>query len=154
MTSPDAIRPILVRESIQVELDPSMAFRLFTDGIDQWWPLNEGFSFGGDKTKSIHLEPWPDGRLYEQWDDGDRFETGRVTACDPPNRIVFTWKDVENRGTMEVEVNFISDSRGTLVTVEHRGFERLGPAGADLATRYAGGWPRVLDRFAERAQTQ
>jgi uncharacterized protein YndB with AHSA1/START domain len=154
VTSPDSTRPVLVKESIRVELDPDRAFILFTSGIDEWWPLDEGFSFGGDKASSIHLEPWPDGRLYEQWVDGDRFETGRVTECEPPDRLVFTWRDAEDRGTMEVEVRFAPQHEGTLVTVEHRGFERLGPSGTDLAARYAGGWPRVLERYARRAEIE
>ena len=52
-------RPILVRESVQVELDPAKAFTLLTDGMNEWWPLNKGFSFGGERAVSIHLEPWP-----------------------------------------------------------------------------------------------
>lgn len=150
-TSGDAGR-LLVRESVRVGLDLDEAFELFTDGINQWWPLDEGFSFGGDRARSIHLEPWLDGRLYELWDDGDSFETGRVIECDPPRRIVFTWRDAENRGEMEVEVSFLTEDEGTRVQVEHRGFERLGPDGANLAAGYAGGWPRVLQSYRANSQ--
>jgi uncharacterized protein YndB with AHSA1/START domain len=151
-TSGDGER-LLVRESVSVDLDLDQAFRLFTDGINEWWPLNEGFSFGGDRAKSIHLEPWLDGRLYELWDDGDSLETGRVIECDPPRRIVFTWRDAEERAEMEVEVSFLTEDEGTRVQVEHRGFERVGPNGADLAARYAGGWPRVLQSFLAHSKT-
>lgn len=115
------------------------------------WPLDEGFSFGGDRAKEIHLEPRVGGRLYEKWADGDEFQTGRVIECDPPRRIVFTWRDEEGRGEMEVDVLFTPEGDGTLVTVEHRVFERLGPGGEeDLAARYAGGWPRVLQAYASK----
>ena len=54
-------------------------------------------------------------------------------------------------GETEVEVPFLQEGEGTRVTVEHRGFERLGPA-ADAATRqYGGGWPRLMRAFADRS---
>jgi hypothetical protein len=59
--------------------------------------------------------------------------------------------DEHERGEMEVEVGFTPNGDGTRVTVEHRGFERLGPGGEDLAIRYAGGWPRVLQVFASNS---
>jgi uncharacterized protein YndB with AHSA1/START domain len=138
---------IVVRESVLAELSLEHAFGLFTDGINQWWPLEEGYSFGGDRAREVHLEPWVGGRLYERWADGEEFQTGRVLECDRPHRIVFTWRDKHERGETEVEVGFTPEGDGTRVTVEHRGFERLGPGGEDLAARYAGGWPRVLQAF-------
>jgi uncharacterized protein YndB with AHSA1/START domain len=141
---------IVVRESVLAELSLEQAFALFTEGINEWWPLDEGYSFGGDRAREVHLEPWVGGRLYERWVDGDEFQTGRVIECDRPHRIIFTWRDEHERGEMEVEVRFAAEGERTRVTVEHRGFERLGPGGEELAARYAGGWPRVLQAFAVR----
>jgi uncharacterized protein YndB with AHSA1/START domain len=138
---------IVVRESVLVELPLEQAFALFTEGINEWWPLEEGYSFGGDMAREVHLEPWVEGRLYERWVDGEEFQTGRVIESDRPHRIVFTWRDEHERGEMEVEVRFTPEGEGTRVMVEHRGFERLGPGGEELAARYAGGWPRVLQAF-------
>jgi len=140
----------VVRESVQVELPQDQAFWLFTEGINEWWPLEEGYSFGGERATGIHLEPRAGGRLYETCVDGDEFQTGRVIACDRPHRIVFTWRDEHGRGEMEVEVRFTPEDDGTLVTVAHRGFERLGTGGKELAARYSGGWPRVLRAFASQ----
>ena len=95
----------------------------------EWWPLEEGYSFGGDRTVGIVLEAREDGRLYERFRDGDSFEVGRVLACSPPDRIVFTWKDPTWSGATEVEVSFRPEGAGTRVAVEHRGFERLGADG-------------------------
>jgi uncharacterized protein YndB with AHSA1/START domain len=142
---------IVVRESVLAELPLEQAFGLFTEGINEWWPLEEGYSFGGDRAREVHLEPWVGGRLYERWADGEEFQTGRVLECDRPHRIVFTWRDEHERGEMEIEVGFTPEGDGTRVTVEHRGFERLGPGGEDLAIRYAGGWPRVLQIFASKS---
>jgi uncharacterized protein YndB with AHSA1/START domain len=139
-----------VRQSVFVELPADEAFRLFTDGIGEWWPLDEGFSYGGDRAKEIFLEPRVGGRFYERIVDGDELQVGTVVACTPPERIVFTWRGHWQAET-EVEVSFSPRAEGTIVEVEHRGFDRLGADGAAAARRWAGGWPRVVRAFADRA---
>jgi uncharacterized protein YndB with AHSA1/START domain len=139
---------VAVREEVRVDRSPADAFRLFTAGIGEWWPLEEGYSFGGDRAKEIYLEAKPGGRFYERFVDGDELQVGRVVACEPPRRIVFTWKNPEWRGETEVEVSFIPEGERTRVTIEHRGFERLGPGGEEAARQYGGGWPRVMHVFA------
>ena len=96
----------VVREEVHVDRSPSEAFRLFTAGIGEWWPLEEGYSFGGDRAKEIHLDAVRGGRFFERFVDGDELQVGRVIVCDPPHRIVFTWKDPDWRGDTEVEVTF------------------------------------------------
>jgi uncharacterized protein YndB with AHSA1/START domain len=140
---------VTVREEVRVDRSPSEAFDLFTAGIGRWWPLEEGYSFDGSRAKEIHLEAVPDGRFYERFVDGDELQVGRVLDCDPPHRIVFTWKDPDWRGETEVEVWFRADGDRTRVTVEHRGFERLAEAGDAAARQFGSGWPRVMQRYAE-----
>src|SRR5262249_18093453 len=45
-----------VRKSIHVKRSVEDSFRLFTQDIGKWWPLKEGFSFGGERADQIHLE--------------------------------------------------------------------------------------------------
>jgi uncharacterized protein YndB with AHSA1/START domain len=142
---------VVVRESVQVKLPPEAAFRLFTEGINQWWPLQEGYSHGGDRAREIFLEPVEGGRFYERFVDGDELQIGTVKACTPPDRILFTWRSPHWQADTEVEVRFLAQDVGTTVEVEHRGFERLGPDGKAIARRRAGGWPRVVQAFATRA---
>jgi uncharacterized protein YndB with AHSA1/START domain len=156
MTTPgdpdvEARAALAVRQSVHVELPPSDAFRLFTDGIGEWWPLEEGYSYGGDRARSIFLEPVDGGRFFERFVDGDELQVGTVMSRSPPDRIVFTWRSPEWRGDTEVDVRFMADGAGTSVLVEHRGWERLGPDGAAIAARWANGWPRVVAAFAGRA---
>ena len=82
-----------VHQVVRVPLTPADAFRLFTQGIGEWWPLDEGYSYGGDRAREIHLEPRVGGRFFERFVDGDELEVGHVIVCDPPNRIVSTWSD-------------------------------------------------------------
>jgi uncharacterized protein YndB with AHSA1/START domain len=135
---------VAVRQEVRVDRPAADAFRLFTAGIGQWWPVEEGYSFGRDRASEIHLEATPGGRLYERFVDGEELLIGRVLECDPPHRIVFTWKGPDWPGETEVEVSFAAEGERTLVAVEHRGFERLGPEGDRRYRQFGGGWPRIM----------
>lgn len=141
-----------VRQTVTVPLPPDAAFALFTEGIQQWWPLDEGYSYGGDRARDIVLEPKPGGRFYERFVDGDEFQVGTVTECTPPDLIRFTWRSAEWSHPTEVEVVFLPQPGGTRVELVHSGFENLGSDGPDLARQWGGGWPRVLETFAQRAE--
>jgi uncharacterized protein YndB with AHSA1/START domain len=141
---------VVVRESVRVELPPQEAFRLFTEGINQWWPLQEGYPYGGDRAREIFLEP-AEGGFYERFVDGDELQVGTVRICSPPDRILFTWRSPNWQAETEVEVRIIADDLGTSVHLEHRGFERRGREGQAIARRWVGGWPRVVQAFATRA---
>jgi uncharacterized protein YndB with AHSA1/START domain len=150
----DAPAPRAVLEPIRLSATVSQprpdAFRLFTEGIATWWPLHEGFSYGGARAKEVILEPVVGGRFYERYTDGHEFEVGRVIACDPPRRIVFTWKGAASAPT-EVDVRFVSQGSLTRVDIEHRGWERLLPSERDRRTAFSNGWPTVLARYASAA---
>jgi uncharacterized protein YndB with AHSA1/START domain len=139
------------RQSVDVAIPPAAAFQLFTDGIAQWWPLHEGFSYGGERAASIALEPRLGGRFFERFTDGDELQVGEVIACEPPARIVFTWQAPGWAGTTEVEVTFSGDDRRTRVEVEHRGWDRLGPGLEGEAEGFRNGWPAVLGAYAAAA---
>jgi uncharacterized protein YndB with AHSA1/START domain len=133
-----------------VRCTPDTAFRVFTREIGRWWPLDRGFSYGGKRAKEIHLDDQPGGRLYERYTDGSEFEIGRVTRCDPPRLIVFTWKSPAWEAATEVEVRFIAAGNGTRVELEHRGWE-AGPKVSESSKGFAGGWDTVLAQFATHA---
>jgi uncharacterized protein YndB with AHSA1/START domain len=143
---------LVVRESIRVDVPTVQAFRLFTEGIGEWWPLDEGYAHGGDRAREIFLEPVEGGRFFERLVDGDELQVGTVLVCSPPQRIVFTWRSQDWVAATEVDVRFTPLDDGTMVQLEHRGWDRLGPDGDELARRYASGWPRVVQAFAERAR--
>ena len=151
-----SLEPI-VRE-IEVPRAPVDAFRIFTSDMGTWWPT-ERFSMAaddeGNEPDRVVFEARLGGRIYEVWGDGTEHDWGRVTAWDPPGRVVLDWKpnDLDHPFT-EVEVTFTpTPDGGSRVRLEHRRWELLG---AELGTRgreaYANGWPYVLDvRFAEAA---
>ncbi len=145
--TPAPMEPI--RLSATVARPAADAFRIFTEGIGEWWPSNRGYSFGGGRLKEVCLEPVAGGRLYERYTDGEEFEVGRVIVCEPPRRIVFTWQGRWSEPT-EVEVRFTPEGSATRVDLEHRGWERLGASAEQSRTSYLNGWPTVLGRYVER----
>jgi uncharacterized protein YndB with AHSA1/START domain len=138
-----------VNRSVTVNVAPERAFRAFVDDIGKWWPLAEGFAFAGDRAQDMYLEGREGGRVYERSMDGKEFHIGTVTVYDPPSRVVFTWGEAtaEWDGATEVEVRFTSHGGSTRVDLEHRGFDRIGPAAGETRDTYDGGWVTVLDRF-------
>jgi uncharacterized protein YndB with AHSA1/START domain len=144
----------VAHQRVHVPLSPAEAFRLFTDGIQQWWPLEEGYSYGGERANEVHLEARVGGRFFERFVDGDEFQVGRVMVCEPPDRLLFTWRDPDWTAQTEVEVTFTAEGDGTRVSLSHRGFDRLGPDWETIAARWAGGWPRVIGAFAHSAAQQ
>jgi uncharacterized protein YndB with AHSA1/START domain len=143
-------RLVAVRESVTVNCQLDEAFALFTTRMGEWWPLDKA-SYGGDRAQDIFLEPRIGGRFFERFVDGDELQVGRVVDCDPPNRITFTWKSADWEGETEVEVKFTPQATETRVDLEHRGFERLGSIGPDVAAKFRGGWPGVMVSFVRRA---
>ena len=140
-----------IRKSIHVKRPVERTFRLFTEDIGKWWPLKEGFSFGGERAAEVFLEGREGGRFFERFADGEEFDVGLVTAYVPPTRIVFTWKAPEWDGPTEVEVRFSPEEDGTRVDLEHRGWERAGARGGDRRKDYERGWNRVLACFVNHA---
>jgi uncharacterized protein YndB with AHSA1/START domain len=140
-------RPVAVHETVEVDCSVEDAFDFFTTRMGEWWPLDKA-SYGGDRAKDISLESQVGGRFFERFVDGDELQVGSVIACEPPDRIVFTWHTSDWEGETEVEVTFTPLGEGTRVHLEHRGFERIGRLGPDVADKFRGGWPGVMQSFA------
>jgi uncharacterized protein YndB with AHSA1/START domain len=120
------------RASVLVKVPPEVAFRAFTDDIDQWWRRGLRYRVSGKGRGILHLEAGTGGRLYESVDSASGvrvFETGQVLVWEPPTRLVFEWRGVNFAPgeRTEVEVEFAASPSGTLVTVTHRGWAALRP---------------------------
>jgi len=114
-----------------VEVDPSTAFRVFTEETDLWWRQGPRFRVHPERAGRICFEGRVGGRLLEAYDEmgRDAFEHGRVLVWDPPKRLVFEMSGRNHAPDehTEVEVRFEGRPPGTRVTVEHRGWDRFGP---------------------------
>ena len=118
-----------VRVTTVVAADPATAFELFTTEVDAWWRRGPRFRHGLGRPSVMRFEGGEGGRLLERYTDeaGGAFEVGRVLAWKPGDRLVFEWRgnNFEPGLVTEVEVRFERDERGTRVTLEHRGWDRV-----------------------------
>ena len=144
--------PTEVRKRIEVALPRDEAFRRFTEGIGEWWPLETHSIFGADNNRAI-FEPRLGGRIYELADDGRENEWGRVLAWDAPASFTTSWQPSPTAAAAtEYTVRFeaIAGSR-TAVELVHIGWDRLGDAGERQHANYDSGWDEVLAGFARVA---
>lgn len=118
---------------VTVPVTPEVAFDVFTRETDLWWRHGVKFRVAGRNPGTLEFEPKLGGRLFEQYEGpaGTRIhETGTITTWDPPARLEFEWRG-GNFGPDDVTcvvVTFVAtQSGGTRVTVEHRGFAALRP---------------------------
>ena len=134
----------VVRATVEVALPQSEAFRVFTDEVGSWYVVDRHTVMDHRRTVDIRFEPHVGGRFMDVYDGatGEGREMGRVTAWDPPDRLVF----VDDRAT-ETEVGFapVGPDR-TAVTIEQRGLDRLPPGVADHVRRF--GWRLLAGWFA------
>lgn len=140
----------MIHKSVIVRRPVAEAFRVFTEEIGNWWPLDR-FSYGGDRRHLLILEGRPGGRFYERFRDGEEHEIGRVVAYEPPARVVFTWNEAGWEAPTEVEVRFTAEGDGTRVELLHRGWERIGADGTRIGHMFDRGWQEILALYAARA---
>lgn len=115
-----------VRQSVHVDCPIEDAFRLFTQELDQWWPLTS-HSIGEDESDTCAIQPWTGGRIYERTRSGQEHDWGTVLVWDPPTRVEFTWHP-GRRGDpgQTVDVEFHAEADGTRVTLIHTGWQFAG----------------------------
>ncbi len=135
-----------IRREVIVAADPDRAFAGFTDEMSAWWPLARLSVLG-----PASLVGFEDGRLVESTADGREAVWGEVLEWEPGRRLRLHWHpSLEPRLGTEVTVTFSPTEGGTLVTLEHAGWEILAdPEGT--RTGYGEGWPPVLELY--RAHT-
>ena len=144
--------------SVVVPLGPEAAFELFTTRMDTWWPrehsrAQEELADEGVRLERVEFQGRVGGGVLEHLSDGRTLPWAEVIAWDPPRRFVMAWKPHGRpQPPTEVEVRFIAHAEGTLVELEHRGWERLTEAIApEVYRNYAGGWIGTLQACAAAA---
>jgi uncharacterized protein YndB with AHSA1/START domain len=150
MSEPVMETGIVIRKTVTVNAPVDKAFRVFTDEIATWWPL-EGHSVSDTEAETVVIEGRVGGRMFERSTAGEEIVWGTVQAWEPPNRFATTWHPGRDEETaQEVEVRFVAEGERTRVELEHRGWERLGDEAITKARMYDQGWEAVLEKhYAE-----
>jgi uncharacterized protein YndB with AHSA1/START domain len=148
-----------IRQTVSVGRDPERAFELFTNQMGTWWPV-ESYSravseFANEdvNTTRLEFEARMGGSILEHMSDGRILPWGEVIAWHPPDRVVLAWRPHSApEPPTEIEVTFVAREGGTLVELEHRGWQRLSEGFREgLYEIYARGWPTTLGCFAAAA---
>ena len=156
--TPSPVAPVC--KTVTVRATPEHAFRVFTDGIDRWWPRDH--HIGTSPMRRVVIEPSTGGRCYTLQEDGTDCDWGTVLQWESPHRVVIAWRitsdwkfETDLQKSSEVEVRFIPVAEGaTRVELEHRYLERHG-AGANgmrSAVDSPNGWSGTLQRFVTEAE--
>lgn len=137
-----------ITKEIHVDATPETAFKVFTERIGEWWPLQRYAVFEGDTTVAFEGD-----RIVERL--GDQAAVwGEVLDFEVAGRLRFTWHPgrPDDEEPTEVEVTFTADGAGTLVTLVHGGWDRLSEERRAGRVDYDNGWPHVLERYAALAK--
>ena len=145
-----------INRRVTVRRSGGDAFRLFTEGMGSWWPVEtHGRMEEGEKLERLVVEPHEGGRVYELTSAGRELDWATITAWEPPTRLMMAWNtSAEDRPRTEVEVRFRDLGDGTTeVNLEHRRWELLAERAPELRGSYASerGWDLVLGAYVEDA---
>jgi uncharacterized protein YndB with AHSA1/START domain len=154
----DTTMATAVERTVTVEAPAEKAFRVFTDGLSTWWPI-ESHKIGASECASVTIEPREGGRWFETGVDGVECDHGRVLVWEPPTRLVLVWQISSTWAFdpalhTEVEVNFIAESpTRTRVELVHRGLDAYGDDAQQMADTFGaeGGWNGLLRAYAAAA---
>jgi uncharacterized protein YndB with AHSA1/START domain len=146
-----------IRRDIVVEIGQARAFELFTADMTSWWP--SAHHIGSAPIQEVIVEPWTGGRWYTRHQDGTETSTGRVTAWEPPGRLVITWQigadwKFHTDLVTTVEVRFVAEGDDrTRVLLEHRDLDGFGADAAAMRETFEdpGAWTATLAAYAAKA---
>ncbi len=144
-----------VRITVEVGVNPTIAFMIFTQEIGHWWrpgPINWN---DADRAIGVRIEPGPGGRWIEvhNRETGEGVTQGRFVIWELGERLMFLYQDAGRQlDGAEVEIRFEPVEGGTRVTLEHRGWERVTPEIAARARNLKRwGWGNILNWYADWA---
>jgi uncharacterized protein YndB with AHSA1/START domain len=131
-----------------VACQPEHAFAVWAERTSLWWPA--GHSVSG-APEAVTIEPRTGGRIFERAAGGEEHDWGQVLAWEPPRRLVYSWHLRQDRAdATEVEIRFEEGPAGaTTVTIEHRGWDRLGQRGPERRDANRRGWAGLLPHYVE-----
>ena len=149
-----------VRKNVRVRANAARAFRIFTEGIDTWWPKTHHIG-KSPMTKAV-IEGRVGGRCYSDQEDGTQCDWGQILVWEPPTRFVMAWQvtptwqfEPDLAKCSEFEVTFTPSEDGTTwVELEHRHFERHGAGGNNMRNQVdqPGGWGQLMELFRAEAE--
>jgi hypothetical protein len=145
-----------IRRSVDVSVDAAAAFEIFTRDMHLWFQSTPYSWNDPDRAVGIRFEPGVGGRVVEIWDaaTGEGYDWGRVLEWEPGRRFVLAYRCVflPPEAQTEIEVRFERRGKGTRVTLEHRGFDKLP---AEVYEEWKGrAWRMLMEWFSDYANKE
>jgi hypothetical protein len=139
-----------LRLSFEVACSAEHAFTVWTSAIDRWWPRDHTVT---GHPESVVLQGGVGGRIFERTADGVEHDWGEVTIWAPPTTLGYRWHlGREAADATEVEIQFVPQGdAATRIEIEHRGWDRLGPAGVEWRNQNRAGWDALLPHYQAAA---
>lgn len=81
MKTSEAARLSSLSLEVTIRAEPEAVWKALTDDIGRWWPA-EFYAGGAPGERRFVLEPWPGGRMFEEWKSGG-LVWGNVIGVDP-----------------------------------------------------------------------
>ncbi len=146
-----------ISRSIHVAVPLDRAFRIFTSRMGDWWAATHHIAI--EPFTAIVVEPQAGGRWFERDAAGNECPWGQVLEWEPPHRVVLGWQltaefKYDPDFLTEVEVTFVEDGSGTLVTLTHKQLERFGDMAKTMAEGVTEGWGLLLGLFRDFADKE
>lgn len=140
---------LVVHKELVVERSVEDAFRLFTEGIAEWWPLDRSYSVFEDQSDHPVMECHEGGRIYEVSKTGEEAEWGSVLEWDPPHLLRVRWHPgAAVADATEFVVRFTAVGHAvTKVDLVHTGWEQFGDGAGERYDGYNRGWDIVLGEY-------
>jgi Activator of Hsp90 ATPase homolog 1-like protein len=140
-------RPV-ARAQVFVDPWPEEAFAIFVKEVGSGLRTSSWAWVQPERGRYLRFRRGAGGRIAEVYDSAtdDAFEIGRVTVWQPGTRLTLVWREVDwPEGTStDVDVVFEPLFGGTLVSLEHSGFERIGPKADQAVVEYKVAWAHAL----------
>lgn len=154
-------RTVSATVTVNVAVEPEVAFAVFTEEIGSWWLPGPRYRNDGAPS-TMTLEPKLGGRLLQVYEDGrEPFVFGKLVAWEPPTRLLLEWRlsNFAPDEATEVEVRFAPTETGTSVVVTHSGHHELradhparhGLDGFGLSRMLGTWWAEQASSFRARA---
>lgn len=136
--------------ALRVKATPERAFAVFTGEIGDWWRPSGLFQTTPRAPGRLAFQA---DRLIETLANGKVYEIGKVLTWEPPERLVFSWRQASFPPDLHTEVEVLFEAVGeeTRVSVEHRGFDQVP---AENVARHRFPDHALLARLSEFWQSQ
>jgi Activator of Hsp90 ATPase homolog 1-like protein len=154
----DGPTPGRLTAGAQVFVDPwpEQAFRIFIDEVGLGLHTVNWSWIQPERGRYLRFRRGAGGRFVELHDavTDTGVEIRRVTVWQPGARLALTWREVDwpAGASTDVDVRFEPLFGGTLVSLEHSGFERIGPNAGRTAVECRVAWIHALGWIAARAR--